>query len=237
MVVEPATFGIFGSWGALLMSHILRRISVTVLAVGVSFGATCPAHGAVILAMIEQGGDVILEGSGSVDLNGFSPNFSSAVSGLVVGSPATVFLGDSSLVGTDAYSVVTGPASFGVGGFALATNGSGDHFGVTSFGAGGLGLLVLHVPNNYVSRDPLSGASVYAGTTFASLGVTPGTYVWRWGHFETADSFTLQIGSTVPEPASLALLALGVSTFGVRRWRRRNGTFAPLASQEKASLQ
>ena len=85
------------------------------------------------------------------------------------------------------------------------------------------------VPFEYVPGDPLSGTSVYARATFASLGVTPGTYVWTWGSGANADSLTLQIGHApaVSEPASMALLALGVAGLGVRRWRRRT------ASQQK----
>ena len=72
------------------------------------------------------------------------------------------------------------------------------------------------MPAGYNSGDLLNGSSTFTGATFASLGVTPGTYIWSWGVEEegTADSFILNIGgtSTVPESGSTAvsmLLALG----------------------------
>jgi hypothetical protein len=54
--------------------------------------------------------------------------------------------------------------------------------------------------------------STYNNVTFSSLGVTPGTYAWTWGSGANADSFTLKIGdaATVPQPATLGLMALGL---------------------------
>ena len=41
----------------------------------------------------------------------------------------------------------------------------------------------LGVPQSYISGgtgDTLSNGMTFAGATLASLGVTPGTYVWTW---------------------------------------------------------
>ena len=45
--------------------------------------------------------------------------------------------------------------------------------------------------------------------TFATLGVTPGTYVWSWGDDGPNQNFTLiigAVGASIPEPASATLL-------------------------------
>ena len=62
----------------------------------------------------------------------------------------------------------------------------------------------INVPSGYGSGNPLSDTATYSGQTFATLGVTPGTYVWSWGEGPN-QNFTLNILATpvtVPEPAS-----------------------------------
>ena len=78
---------------------------------------------------------------------------------------------------------------------------------------------MLLLPSLYVSDTPLSDTATYDTATFASLGVTPGTYVWTWG--SGADqSFTLEIGTT-PLPAALPLFATGLGALGLLGWRRK----------------
>jgi hypothetical protein len=63
-----------------------------------------------------------------------------------------------------------------------------------------------------MSATPLgTSTGTWNSATFASLGLTPGTYVWTWGSGIHADSFTLQIGPTngVPETGSTIALMLG----------------------------
>ena len=65
------------------------------------------------------------------------------------------------------------------------------------------------------SGTPLSDHAIYDGQTFASLGVTPGTYEWMWGTGAN-QNFTLIIGVAVgapvpaPEPASASLLGMAL---------------------------
>jgi hypothetical protein len=82
---------------------------------------------------------------------------------------------------------------------------------------------LLGVPQGYVSGNPLSDTATWDSTTFASLGVTPGTYVWSWGTGAN-QNFTLQIGpAAAPEPGTLTLLGAALASFAFLRRRRQNG--------------
>jgi hypothetical protein len=71
------------------------------------------------------------------------------------------------------------------------------------------------VPAGYVSGHALSDTATWDNATFASLGVTPGTYKWTWGTGAHADS------AVIPEPSTWALMALGFTGLGVAGWRSR----------------
>jgi hypothetical protein len=59
--------------------------------------------------------------------------------------------------------------------------------------------------------------------TFASLGVTPGTYVWSWGTGLPNQNFTLIIGGAgVPDGGS-TLSLLGFALLGLAALRRKLG--------------
>jgi hypothetical protein len=49
----------------------------------------------------------------------------------------------------------------------------------------------------------------FNNATFASLGVTPGTYVWRWGPGAN-QRFTLQIGPVPDSGSTASLLGFGL---------------------------
>ena len=66
----------------------------------------------------------------------------------------------------------------------------------------------------------LSDSATYSSQTFATLGVTPGTYEWTWGTGPN-QNFTLQIPATaVPDAGSsfgFLLVSFG-ALFGVSRF-------------------
>lgn len=173
---------------------------------------TLHSKGAVTITAMEIGGDVIFSASGTIDLTdlGFVGT-STGLSGInpsggnwKIGAPATV-------TSSDNYASIAGPSSFGSGGFAgIPDIALGDKFGVLPVANR------LDVPPGYVSGSPLAASMTYSGETFASLGITPGTYTWSWGFGANADSVTLNI---VPEPARALLYLLGVGAVLARRRR------------------
>ena len=173
---------------------------------------------AITLTATEVGGDVLLTGSGTANLAGLTLLNTTFDSSAIFPSLPYATTGSAVSVPSVFYAALSGPANFGPGGFRVATSGTGDVFGVN--------LNVLVAPVGYTSGTPLSGSSTFASATFASLGMTPGTYVWTWGAGANADSLTLQIGpaaptAAIPEPGTLALLLVGTLTTGAGFMRRR----------------
>lgn len=158
-----------------------------------------------MVTVVQQGANVVVTGSGAIDLSGLSlkmPN----VGGLVAiePDPAYILFGQGQL---DWYTGVSGPSSFGHGGGTSASSASGSAVGIE--GADGF----LFVPAGYTSGTPLGvSTSTYDGVTFSFLGVTPGSYKWSWGTGAN-QNFTLQIGATaVPDGGStIGLLVLGAA--------------------------
>ena len=98
----------------------------------------------------------------------------------------------------------------------LADTGTGDFVGIA------LGEF-LSVPLGYLSGAPLSDSMTFNNATFASLGVTPGTYMWTWGAGLPNQNFTLIIGGAgVPDGGSTVSL-LGFALFGLVALRRKLG--------------
>ena len=177
-----------------------------------------PAAAMFIVDIAQQGGNVVATGSGTIDLTALTACCGSNPPPDINAQLGRLALGASGLVG-EAWTGNTfhGPVNFGSGGLFLATSGTGDHVEMAPTNS------FIAVPTGYVSGAALSDSATWNTATVSSLGLTPGTYTWAWGNGVTADSFVLDIEApTVPEPASLALLAtavLGLST--ARRLKRR----------------
>jgi PEP-CTERM motif len=203
----------------------MKSLVAGLAAVCAAAAFAAPAEAAYVVNIEQVGSSVIATGSGSLDLTALTKSAVQSPDDFIFPGGGTLALGDETAkVGKlQGYRGISGPASFGSGG------------GTPGLGGGtGSDLWVqaesnhLYVSLDYVSGTPLgTSTAIFTDSTFASLGVTPGTYVWTWGTGADADSLTMNIGG-VPEPATWAMLILGVAMVGLTARRRRKA--APLAA-------
>jgi hypothetical protein len=183
-----------------------------------------PAEAGYTVTLQQVGPDVVATGSGAINLTGLTFEYSAGANSEMRPSPATILTGPTTSSSVDLYTEPRGPTSFGTSGFfTLASSGSGDMVGIAT--GEELHPVFLTVPSSYVSGTFLSNSATWSGKTFATLGVTPGTYVWTWGTGAN-QNFTLHIPPAPPTPGppvvSTSPAAL-IGTFSARL----NGSLDP----------
>jgi hypothetical protein len=194
---------------------IVSRFSHCIFGLALVSGLCVPAAKAgAVINFVQSGPNVMATGSGTLNTTALT-NFGLVTNGTgalnatypyaMLGAP--VVNGDS----IQTYISLAGPSTFGTGGYFMASSGSGSVFGLYAGGQ-------LGVPGGYVSGSALSSVDLWTGTTLASLGLTPGSYVYSWGTpGVNFDTLTINVGSVVPEPGSLSLIILGCAGLLVRR--------------------
>jgi len=171
---------------------------------------------AFTITMEQVGSNVVANGSGAINLTGLTFDGSGS------GGAADVFASSGGIsigatVDTTLYNGFTGPTSFGSGGVHLANTSSGDFVSIFA----GFFFQDIFLPTTYVSNAALSDSMTFNNQTLASLGVTPGTYVWTWGTGLPNQNFTLIIGGAgVPDGGSTVSL-LGFALLGLTALRRK----------------
>lgn len=200
------------------MRQFIRRGLLLVMSLPL---AVATVRADVTININQVGSDVIMSGSGTIDLTDLDSGgllqlvtqVSPSDNTILLGTPSTnvpnfghIFTGD------------TGPSSFGSGAAIGPTSGSGTRFLGIDDGA-------IVVPAFYASGTYLTESDTFANQTFSTLGLTPGTYIYSWGSGVDADSLTLQIGPiAVPEPSTAVVAvfgAFGLIAYGWSRHRRK----------------
>ena len=205
MVLNKGTFA-----GALILASLIGTVAD-------------PAQAAYIITFSETGNDVTASGSGAINLAGLTFITSGATLSEIAPTFATEATGAAGHV--DEYNGATGPFSFGPGVFTSATTGAGDLVGVQALG-GDPPIGFIFVPMGYASGAPLSDTATYAGQSFATLGLTPGVYLYTFGSGTDADTFTVEVGAPVPEPSTWAMMLIGFAGLGFAGYRASRRTSA-----------
>ncbi len=205
------------------VESMLTNMKKAAISTAVLLAASLPSHAAFVFNLQEVGPDVVLSGSGTLNLAGLSFLGSAFARPALSSTSGIAFVGGSPSPGSpssfDVYGFVNStPGSFGTGLFTFSNSASGDAFGFRFRADAG----ELWAPSGYTSGSLLAGTATFAGQTLSSLGATIGTYTWTWGSGATADSMTLNVGSSitpVPEPSAYALALTGLGVLGF--WGRR----------------
>ena len=169
-----------------------------------------PVKAAVIINASQSGGSVVFDYSGTINITGLADLGANVNAGgpWVIPS-AGVFLATGQ---TQGYSGSFSLPRFGNGLPNYSGSRSGDVFGMREAVAGTTTILV---PSGY-SGGSILGSMSFAATDFATLGLTPGSYI---AILPNTDTITMNI--PVPTPAPLPLLGLGAATAFSRKLKQR----------------
>jgi hypothetical protein len=197
-----------------------KLLPLTLFAIAVtSLFSIRPVQGFTI-TMEQMESNVVATGSGAFDLTGLSFIEEGSIGPFI--NPHVAFIVTGQTGSGSTYDGFTGPTTFGNGVITLPNTSSGDLVGISNSSTP---FPFLLVPQGYVSNTALSDSMTFNNATFASLGLTPGTYVWTWGTGLANQNFTLQIRSLgVPPPVpdgGTTVSLLGFALIGLASLRHK----------------
>ncbi|QXL84134.1 hypothetical protein [Comamonas sp. NLF-1-9] len=192
-----------GAWGAALLL------------------ATAPALAEYRIVISQDGPDVVVTGTGSVNTAALTSDGSGgSTTPYIAPLAAAISFGGP---GTEKYKgIPVSVTAIGPGGASVLTARTGD--GTRFDGIYGN----LYLPPGYVSGTPLYSTMRAPGKTIAGLGMTPGTYIWPFGAGADRDRIVIVVvgaPSAIPALSDAALLASSalLALLGMAWLRRRSG--------------
>jgi hypothetical protein len=199
-------------WGNKSMKF-LSKTSVAALVVGM---AASSASASVIVSILQNGTDVDIVASGSLDLSGASAIGSNNSYGVgVIPGGINWYIAPGSGGANKWYGLTGTTLPFGTSTTfnTSYSSASGDNFFI--WGQVG-GAPTVGVDDAYVSGDSIYSELTYSNITVADLGFLEGSYLFSL----PGDTITVNIGvvtAAVPLPAGLPLLLAGVMGFAAFR--------------------
>ena len=212
------------------IGRIARNVSAG-LALGLPLAITWaqPAQAVLIFNFYESGSDLVIEGTGSLNLplsslgSGFCP-----ASGLLSLDTLTLFCTGPN-AGGPVYAI-TGPTTLGAG--IITTNvfsssDSGINLGIV---IGGYGYGQFLIDSTYVSGTSIFSSSTFTGKTLASLGMPNSGILGTWTLIDpgdpssVGDTISVQVNvsrSTASVPGPLPILGLAAAFGFSRKLRKR----------------
>lgn len=174
------------------------------------------ANATATMTFNQVGSNVEASITGSINLAGLGARSSTQYRAVVQGNIAQAGVGtNANFVDAYAYtSNISGTAAFGAGSSAIAaSSGTGGPF--TIIGLPSFGPKTLYVPRTYATGTTISGVtSTWNNKTIATLGLTPGTYVYTLGTGGNTDTLTIQINSPPVAPTVTSISPTSGSTAG-----------------------
>lgn len=181
----------------------------------ITFGSLAGgANGAITVTYEQVGGDVVLNYSGTFDIDGFSPGGFTVSSISSSGSDDRFrnFQGEFSRIlsaGTIA-QVAGGSNGFFTNDFVTipASATSGDTFAIEIENG------FVYAPSGYTAGQNISGSATFSGQTIAGLGLVDSSF-----DIGAGGTVSFSSASAIPEPSSAFLLGVGALGFVSRRKR------------------
>jgi hypothetical protein len=201
-----------------------RMTSLTCIAIVALSAIAAPSAQAAFVATFEEvGPDVVESGEGTLDLSALERVGGIFTKSFVTPNEPSYVVGADGAFGAIYQGALSGPASWGPGSNTFTKTTSGDLVALVPSSE------EILVPDEYAGGQ-LSQSAIFLSASFASLGLTPGAYVYSWGTGDHADTFTIEVGgeSPVPEPSTWAMMLIGFAGLGYAAVRRRDALRASL---------